>query len=54
VDVNIVPHVPHPVYAVEILPSGYGINATQLAIEAGIPIEWPPNKYVSFLGLVLL
>lgn len=35
-------------------PSGYGISATQLAIEAGIPIEWPPNKYVSFLGLVLL
>lgn len=35
-------------------PSGYGINATQLAIEAGVPIEWPPKKYVSFLGLVLL
>lgn len=35
-------------------PSGYGINATQLAIEAGIPIEWPPRNYVSFLGLLLL
>lgn len=35
-------------------PEGFGIDITKLARDAGVPIEWPPLNYVSFLGLVLI
>ena len=35
-------------------PEGFGIEITELAREAGVPVEWPPTEYVSFLGLVLI
>jgi predicted metal-binding protein len=35
-------------------PEGFGIDITGLAREAGVPLEWPPKEYVSFLGLVLV
>lgn len=35
-------------------PEGFGIDITKLAREAGISVEWPPTKYVNFLGLVLV
>lgn len=35
-------------------PEGFGIDITQLAREAGVPVEWPPRKKVSFIGLVLV
>ncbi len=35
-------------------PEGFGIDVTALARDAGVPVEWPPTEYVSFMGLVLL
>jgi predicted metal-binding protein len=35
-------------------PEGFGVDITELAREAGIPVEWPPKKYVSFIGMVLV
>jgi predicted metal-binding protein len=35
-------------------PEGFGIDITELAREVGVPVEWPPKEYVSFLGLVLV
>ncbi len=35
-------------------PEGFGIDITGLAREAGVPLEWPPKVYVSFLGLLLV
>ncbi len=35
-------------------PEGFGIDITVLAREAGVPVEWPPKEYVSFMGLVLV
>lgn len=35
-------------------PEGFGIDITELAREAGVPVEWPPVNYVNFLGLVLI
>ncbi len=35
-------------------PEGFGIDITQLAREAGVPVEWPPVKYVSFMGIVFI
>lgn len=35
-------------------PEGFGIDITELAREAGVPVEWPPKEYVSLLGLVLV
>jgi len=35
-------------------PEGFGIDITELAREAGVPVEWPPKDYVTFMGLVLL
>jgi len=33
---------------------GFGIDITMLARKAGVPLEWPPRKYISFIGLILL
>ncbi|PKM81142.1 MAG: hypothetical protein CVU89_10180 [Firmicutes bacterium HGW-Firmicutes-14] len=35
-------------------PEGFGIDITELAREAGVPVEWPPEQYVTFMGLVLI
>ena len=35
-------------------PEGFGIDITELAREAGVEVEWPPKKYVSFIGLILV
>jgi predicted metal-binding protein len=35
-------------------PEGFGIDVTELAREVGVPVEWPPGKSVTFIGLVLL
>lgn len=35
-------------------PEGFGIDVTELAREAGVPVEWPPAEYVSFIGLLLI
>lgn len=35
-------------------PEGLGIDITELAREAGVPVEWPPREYVSFMGLVMV
>ena len=35
-------------------PEGFGVDITELALESGVPVEWPPRKYVSFLGLLLV
>ena len=35
-------------------PEGFGIDITELAREVGVPVEWPPLEYVSFIGLVLI
>lgn len=35
-------------------PEGFGIDITQLAREADIPLEWPPIDYVSFMGLLMI
>jgi predicted metal-binding protein len=35
-------------------PEGFGIDVTELAREAGVPVEWPPTEQVSFMGLVLV
>ena len=35
-------------------PEGFGIDITQLAREAGVPVEWPPVEYVSFMGIVFI
>ena len=35
-------------------PEGFGVDITKLAREAGVPVEWPPVEYVSFLGLLLI
>lgn len=35
-------------------PEGFGIDISKLAREAGVPVEWPPVEYVSFLGLLLI
>ena len=35
-------------------PEGFGIDITGLAREAGVPMEWPPKKFVNFLGLLLV
>lgn len=43
----------HP-YKARSSPEGFGIDITSLARNAGVPIEWPPVEYVSFLGLVLI
>jgi predicted metal-binding protein len=34
-------------------PEGFGIDITELAREAGVPVEWPPVQYVNFMGLIL-
>lgn len=43
----------HP-YKARSSPEGFGIDITELAREAGVPVEWPPKEYVSFMGLLLL
>ena len=35
-------------------PEGFGIDITQLARQAGVAVEWPPKKFVNFIGLVLV
>lgn len=35
-------------------PEGFGIDITELARKAGVPVEWPPREYVNFIGLLLL
>jgi predicted metal-binding protein len=35
-------------------PEGFGVDVTELARNAGVPVEWPPKEYVNFLGLLLL
>ena len=35
-------------------PEGFGIDITELASEAGVPVEWPPREYVHFMGLMLV
>ena len=35
-------------------PEGFGIDITELAREAGVAVEWPPKKYVNFIGLVFV
>jgi predicted metal-binding protein len=35
-------------------PEGFGIDITELAREAGVPVEWPPREVVSFIGLVFV
>jgi predicted metal-binding protein len=43
----------HP-YKARPSPEGFGIDVTELAREAGIPVEWPPKEYVNFMGLILV
>lgn len=35
-------------------PEGFGIDVTEVAREAGVPIEWPPTEQVCFMGLVFV
>jgi predicted metal-binding protein len=35
-------------------PEGFGIDITEVAREAGVPVEWPPKAFVTFLGLLLV
>jgi len=35
-------------------PEGFGIDITLLARKAGVPLEWPPRKYINFIGLLLV
>lgn len=35
-------------------PEGLGVDITELAREAGVPVEWPPKKYIHLLGLLLV
>ena len=35
-------------------PEGFGVDITELARDTGVPVEWPPKTYVSFLGMVLV
>ncbi len=35
-------------------PEGFGIDITELAREAGVPVEWPVTDHVNFMGLVLI
>jgi predicted metal-binding protein len=35
-------------------PEGFGIDVTELAREVGVAVEWPPKKFVNFIGLVLV
>jgi predicted metal-binding protein len=43
----------HP-YKARPSPEGFGIDITALAREVGVPVEWPPKKRISFMGLVLI
>jgi predicted metal-binding protein len=35
-------------------PEGFGIDITELARDVGVAVEWPPKKFVNFMGLVLV
>lgn len=43
----------HP-YKARPSPTGFGLDLTELAMEANVPLEWPPVEYVSFMGLLLI
>ena len=35
-------------------PEGFGIDITELAREIGVAVEWPPKKFINFIGLILV
>lgn len=35
-------------------PEGFGVDVTELAREAGVPVEWPPVENVTFIALLLV
>ena len=43
----------HP-YKARPSPTGFGLDLTEIAMEAKAPIEWPPVHYVCFMGLLLV
>ena len=43
----------HP-YKARPSPEGFGIDITEVARSAGVRLEWPPRKHVTFLGLLLV
>lgn len=43
----------HP-YKARPSPTGFGLDLTEIAMAAKVPIEWPPVHYVSFMGLLLV
>lgn len=43
----------HP-YKARPSPTGFGLDLTEIAMEAKMPLEWPPVEYVSFMGLLLV
>lgn len=43
----------HP-YKARPSPNGFGIDITELARTAGVPVEWPPITKLTFMGLLLI